>query len=157
MLVRYTARLGTAYATADGAAVACWFPPGHPAPTIRGLIRAGVVTLARELGLRGGLLMLRLERQFDRARMAHVPGPHWYLPLLGVDPTARRRGLSRAVLQPVLACASRDGLPCYLETQDETVLPAYSRLGFSVVGSRRVAGGLQNWELSRAPGAGGNA
>jgi GNAT superfamily N-acetyltransferase len=152
MLVRYTARLGTAYATADGAAVACWFPPGHPTPTAVGMVRAGVVGLVRELGMRGGVLMWRLERQFDRARTAHVPGPHWYLPFLGVDPAARRRGLARAVLQPVIACAARDGLPCYLETQDETVVPAYARLGFPVVGSRRVAGGLRNWELCREPG-----
>ncbi len=157
LLVRYTARLGTAYATADGAAVACWLPPGHPTPTTGGLIRAGVVALVRELGLRGGVLMWRLERQFDRARTGHVPGPHWYLPLLGVHPSARRRGLARAVLQPVLACASRDGLPCYLETQDEANIPTYARLGFSVVGSRRVAGGLMNWELCREPGAGGQA
>ena len=152
MLVRYTAALGAAYATADRAAVACWLPPGHRALTTRGQVHAGVVTLARELGVRGAVLMWRLERQFDRARHGHVPGPHWYLPLLGVDPAARRRGLARAVLRPVLASADRDGLPCYLETQDEANLPVYARLGFAVVGRRRVAGGLRNWELSRASG-----
>ena len=95
--------------------------------------------------------MWRLERQFDRARRGHVPGPHWYLLLLGVDPAARRRGLARAALRPVLDAADRDGLPCYLETQDGANVPAYARLGFAVVGRRRVAGGLWNWELTRRP------
>lgn len=152
MLVRSAVALGTAYATADRAAVACWFPPGHGVLTARELLRAGVLPLVRELGVRGGVLLWRLERQFDRARRLHVPGPHWYLPLLGVDPTARRRGLARAVLAPVLAGADRDGLPCYLETQDEANLPVYVRLGFALVGRRRVAGGLWNWELTRHSG-----
>ena len=153
MLVSYTTRLGTAYATADGAAVACWLPPGHPAPTVPGLIRAGLLQLVRELGPWGGMLLWRLEQQFDRARGGHVPGPHWYLLLLGVNPSARRRGLARAVLRPVITAAARDGHPCYLETQDERVVSAYARMGFSVVGRRRVPGGLVNWELLRAPAA----
>jgi ribosomal protein S18 acetylase RimI-like enzyme len=155
MLVRYAAALGAAYATADRAAVACWLPPGHGTLALPGLVRGGVLRLGWELGVRGGLLLWRLGRQFDRARHGHVPGPHWYLVLLGVDPAARRRGLARAALRPGLAAADRDGLPCYLETQDGAGVPAYARLGFGVVGRRRVAGGLWNWELTRAPGRAG--
>jgi GNAT superfamily N-acetyltransferase len=152
MLVRYTTRLGTAYATADCSAVACWLPPIHPNPAVAGLLRAGLLPLVRELGVLGGMLMWRLDSQFVRARRRHVPGPHWYLTLLGVDPSARRRGLARTVLRPILTAADETGHPCYLETQDETVVPAYGRLGFTVVGHRRVAGVLWNWELRRLPG-----
>ncbi|HYH68177.1 MAG TPA: GNAT family N-acetyltransferase [Urbifossiella sp.] len=155
MLVRYTVAVGTAYATADRSAVACWLPPVHESFSPRGLVRGGVIRLVGELGVRGGLLLWRLSRQFDRARRHHVPGPHWYLVMLGVAPAARRRGLARAVLQPGLAAADRDGLPCYLETQDEATGPFYARLGFRVAGRNRMAGGLWNWELVREPGAQG--
>lgn len=153
MLVRYTAELGTAYATTDGSAVACWLPPGHRTLSPRGLVRDGVLRLVCEVGVRGGVLLWRVSRQFDQARRRHVPGPHWYLVLLGVAPAARRRGLARAALQPGFAAADRDGLPCYLETQDEATVPFYARLGFRVAGRNRMAGGLWNWELIREPGA----
>ncbi|MFO0798230.1 MAG: GNAT family N-acetyltransferase [Gemmataceae bacterium] len=151
MLVRYTAALGTAFASADGAAVACWLPPDHPTLTASGLLRAGVLALAWQLGPAGGVRLLRLDREFDRARRRHVPGPHWYLLLLGVAPHARRRGLARAAIGPGLAAADRAGLPCYLETQDAANVPAYERLGFALVGRRRVPGGLGSWEMSRGP------
>lgn len=153
MLVRYTTAEGTAYATEDRKAVACWLPPGRDALTPWGLIRSGVFPLAWELGLRGGLLLDRLGRQFARLRRVHVPAPHWYLLLLGVEPSVQRRGLARAVLQPGFEAADRARQRCYLETQDKADVPVYTRLGFDLLGHRRVAGGLWNWEMSRPPRA----
>ncbi|HEX4607785.1 MAG TPA: hypothetical protein VH092_06225, partial [Urbifossiella sp.] len=92
MLVRSTVADGTAYATADRTAAACWHAPGRAPLTPWGLVRAGVLPLAWELGLCGGVLLERLGRQFERHRLVHVPGPHWYLLLLGVAPAARGRG-----------------------------------------------------------------
>jgi ribosomal protein S18 acetylase RimI-like enzyme len=151
MLVRYTVASGAAYTTSDRQAVACWLPPDRGTVSPLGLVRSGVLPLAWELGLRGALLLERLGRDFERQRRRHVPGPHWYLILLGVAPIARGRGLARAVLQPVFATADAAGLSCYLETEDAANVAVYTRLGFAVVGSRRVAGGLWNWEMTRAP------
>ncbi len=152
MLVRYAVATGVAHATADRAAVACWLPPGRAAISPLGLLRSGVLSLAWELGLRGTLLLERLGRQFETQRRRHVPGPHWYLMLLGVAPGFRGRGLARAVLQPGFDAADRDRLPCYLETEDAANVAVYTRLGFTVAGHRRVAGGLWNWEMIRRPG-----
>jgi ribosomal protein S18 acetylase RimI-like enzyme len=155
MLVRHAVADGTADATADRAAVACWLPPGRAAPSPLALLRCGVLPLIWELGLSGALLLERLGRQFEHQRRRHVPGPHWYLMLLGVAPAARGRGLARAVLRPGFDAADRDRLPCYLETEDAANVPVYTRLGFALVGRRRVAGGLWNWEMTRAPGRNG--
>lgn len=151
MIAAYCTREGTAYATADRTAVACWLPPGRDRLALPGLIRCGALSLAWELGLRGGILLERLGRRFEALRRGHVPGPHWYLVLLGVHPSARGRGLSRVVLRPVFGVADRDRLPCYLETQDEVDVPIYRRFGFEVAGERRVPGGLRNWEMRRPP------
>lgn len=152
MLVRYSVAAGVAHATADRAAVACWLPPGRGTLSPLALLRSGAPALAWELGLAGTSLLLRLVHQFERLERRHVPAPHWYLILLGVEPAAQRRGLARAVLRPGFDAADRAGLPCYLETQDGADVPVYQRLGFDLVGHRRIAGGLWNWEMRRPAG-----
>jgi GNAT superfamily N-acetyltransferase len=80
-----------------------------------------------------------------------VPGPHWYIPLLGVRPDAQGKGSSRAVLRPVFEAADRDGLPIYLETVPELNVTVYKKLGFELRGNRQLSGGLANWEMVREP------
>jgi RimJ/RimL family protein N-acetyltransferase len=96
-------------------------------------------------------LLARIERELDAARIAHVPGPHWYIPLLGVRPEVQGRGLSRAVLQPVFDGADRDKVPVYLETASEVNVAVYKKLGFELRGHRKLSGDLDNWEMVREP------
>jgi GNAT superfamily N-acetyltransferase len=154
MIVNYIIREGVAYGTADRTVVACWLPPNRGRISWSGLLRSGVLSLGWELGLRGVALLERLGRQIEAIRFSHVPGPHWYLMLLGAHPTVRGRGLTRAVLQPVFEAADRARLPCYLETQDGADVPIHRRLGFALAGGRRLPGGLRNWEMRRDPGEG---
>lgn len=81
-----------------------------------------------------------------------APGPHWYLWGLGVEPTHQDKGVGSALLQPVLREADKDGLPCYLETQNETNLPFYHKHGFAVMSDGVVPkGSLRVWAMVRKP------
>jgi GNAT superfamily N-acetyltransferase len=148
-LFRMAVRCGGAFGTADRAAVACSWPPGSEWPGRWASLRCGGLSLLWRLGVRGSRLLMRLEEGIDAARLRHVPGPHWYVSLLGVQPEAQGQGLSRAVLGPVFAAADRDRLPVYLETMKEANVAIYQRLGFELVGRGELAGGLPNWELRR--------
>jgi ribosomal protein S18 acetylase RimI-like enzyme len=150
MLVRYALRYGRPFATPDRAAVACWLPPGQEWLTYPGLIRAGALTLAWRLGVRGTVRLERLELVFDRLRAADA-GPHWYLNLLGVRPDRKGQGLARAVCRPAFDAADRDRVRCYLETQDAVNVGIYRRLGFEVVAEVEPAPGLRSWTMRRDP------
>jgi GNAT superfamily N-acetyltransferase len=120
-----------------------------------GVAEPVVVTASRglsvlwRLGWRGSRVLSRLEQGFDAARRRHVPGPHCYVPLLGVRPQMQGRGLSRAVFGPVFAAADRARVPVYLETMTEPNVAIYRRLGFDLVGKSELSGGLPNWEMVR--------
>jgi GNAT superfamily N-acetyltransferase len=154
-LFRMAVRAGGAFGTIDRSAVACAWPPGREWPTTWDQFRSGGLSLLWRLGWRASRLLTELERGFDAARRKHVPGPHWYVSLLGVRAEARGRGLSRAVLAPICEAADRDGVPVYLETMDERNVAIYERLGFALVGQSELAGRLPNWELRRDPPRGG--
>jgi len=64
----------------------------------------------------------------------HPSEPHWYLPLIGVDPIEQGRGCGSALLRNGLARCDADRLPAYLESTNPRNVPFYERFGFEVVG-----------------------
>lgn len=150
-LFRSAVRVGGAFGTSDRAAVVCSWPVGSEWPSWWDTFRAGGLALAWNMGGRATRLLRRLESEFDAARKTHVPGPHCYVPLLGVRPEAQGKGLSRAVMRPVFEAADRARVPIYLETVPEANVAIYKKLGFEQVGYRELTGGLPNWEFVRRP------
>lgn len=150
-LFRTAVRAGGAFGTADRAAVACTWPPGSEWPSRWDCVRAGWFGQGWRMGWRASRRLMRLEGQFDAARVTHVSGSHWYVPLVGVRPEAQGKGLSRAVLRPVFEAADRDRVPVYLETATEPNVTIYRKFGFELRGFGELSGRLPNWELAREP------
>ena len=94
---------------------------------------------------------MQFERGFDLSRVKHVPGPHWYVQLLGVRPEMQGKGLSKALFTPMFAAADRHKVPVYLETMREVNVTIYQKLGLELVGKSELPGGLPNWEFVRQP------
>ena len=88
----------------------------------------------------------------EKVHKRAVPGLHWYLWGLGVEPSEQGKGIGGALMEPVLRQAGAEGLPCYLETQNERNLPFYERHGFEVVSDGEVPKhGLRVWAMVRDP------
>jgi ribosomal protein S18 acetylase RimI-like enzyme len=60
----------------------------------------------------------------------HPREPHWYLPLIGVDPACQGRGCGAALMRHALSRCDRDGAPAYLESTNPRNRPLYERHGF---------------------------
>jgi GNAT superfamily N-acetyltransferase len=151
-LFRLALRCDGAFGTTDRAAVVLAWPPGREWPSLWEAFRAGGLGFLWRIGRRGTRFIMRLEKELDAARRAHLADrPHWYVPLLGVRPDSQGKGLSRAVLRPVFDAADRARVPVYLETVPESNVAIYRRLGFELVGNRMLSSGLSNWELLREP------
>jgi ribosomal protein S18 acetylase RimI-like enzyme len=65
----------------------------------------------------------------------HPSEPHWYLPLIGVDPARQSRGHGAALMRQALADCDRDGLAAYLESTNPKNVPLYERHGFELLGT----------------------
>lgn len=135
-------------ATVDGRprGYAGWLPPGTlPRSTGRELgvaLRALPVVVRGRHTLGGARLLAETERR-------HPRGEHWYLQLLGVDPTMQGRGCGAALIEPGLAAADADGLFCYLETQKESNLAWYARFDFEVSDTISLTGIPPVWCMTR--------
>lgn len=117
---------------------------------------------ARPDALRGVWLTLRMigslrtstvrGRRLNSAVLrAHLREPHWYLALLGTEPSHQGRGIGSALLAPTLSRCDREGLPAYLESSKQANIPFYERHGFEVVGEIQVPDGPCVWPMLRRP------
>jgi ribosomal protein S18 acetylase RimI-like enzyme len=81
----------------------------------------------------------------------HPDEPHWYLPLIGVEPNAQGRGLGAALLRHALERFDREGALAYLESSNPRNIPLYERHGFEIVGEIRVGAAPVMTPMLRRP------
>ena len=119
--------LGSAYCTDAHAGVALWLPPGvHPDEDRLGeLVETTVSASIRH----------EVFSVFEQMAKYHPTGPHWYLPLIGVDLAHQGNGLGDALMTYALQHCDRDHVPAYLESTNPRNITLYRRHGFEVLGT----------------------
>ena len=154
-LLTYALRYGVSHTTSDLAGVAIWLGPGNTRLTLWRTLRTGLALPRALTGFdrTARETFLSVMNSMETEHRERMPGPHWYLWTLGVHPERRRRGIGERLLQPVLALADRDGLPCYLETTTEQNAAVYQKSGFETRATPSVLDGrLPVWLMIREPG-----
>jgi ribosomal protein S18 acetylase RimI-like enzyme len=125
ILVRYSFLYGKIYTTSTLDGVACWLPPGETTPSFTRLVRIGIRSAPFQLGWTGFRRYSAAENYCGEVHKRIMPGAHWYLWGLGVKPSRQGQGIGGMLIQPVLAQADADRLPCYLETMNARNVPFY--------------------------------
>lgn len=118
---------GSAYCSDDYAGVALWLPPG---------IEADMDPLVQLV--QSTFPASQLEHAFaifEEMGKYHPDEPHWYLPLIGVDPVHQGKGHGDALMAHALACIDQDRAPAYLESSNPRNISLYLRHGFEPLGT----------------------
>lgn len=117
---------GGAHIIGDHAGTALWLPPGvEPDDAALGALMR--MTASPESMSDGAQLMQQMASYHPRE-------PHWYLPLIGIDPKHQGQGLGGALLDHALSICDRDGALAYLESSNPRNVPLYQRYGFEIMG-----------------------
>jgi ribosomal protein S18 acetylase RimI-like enzyme len=117
---------GSAHAADAYAGAALWLPPGiAPDEEAMGAIMEETIPDDRKEELFGFL---------EKMGEFHITEPHWYLPLIGVEPALQGNGYGSALLRHALAVCDEDGKPAYLESSNPRNVPLYERHGFETIG-----------------------
>ena len=136
---------GAGYYAEGFAGAALWLPPDVPPreeevgelfqQTISGHRQREVFSLMEQMG------------------GYHPAEPHWYLPLIGVDPARQNRGHGSALMAHALAPCDRDGRLAYLESTNPRNITLYQRHGFEVMGTVQVGSSPPVVPMLRRPRA----
>jgi len=124
-------------------AAALWLPPGiHPDEEAMGKLIRSTVLESDQANV------FALFQEMDRY---HPAEPHWYLPMIGVDPAQQRKGYGSALLQHALARCDRENKFAYLESTSPRSVQLYQRHGFELLGTIQVGTSPQLFPMLRKP------
>ena len=119
-----------AFTTDNYRGAALWLPPGisPDEETLDGLVRSTVADSIRK----------DVIAVMEQMAAYHPEEPHWYLPLIGVDPAHQGNGLGEALMTYALQQCDREHMPAYLESTNPRNISLYQRHGFEALGTIQV-------------------
>lgn len=139
---------GVEVARGDGVgAAALWDPPGRwkQSQLEQLLMMPGFLRAMGRQTRRG-------QQVADLMKGHHPEEPHWYLAVIGSDPTVRGTGFGSALLRSRLDRCDAEHAPAYLESSNPDNIGYYQRFGFDVTGEIQLPdGGPKMWPMWRQP------
>ena len=139
---------GAEVATAESGigAAALWDPPGrwhHSSREQVAMLPAVIRAFRGHLGAGRALT--------EAMQAVHPEEPHWYLAIIGSDPTVRGSGCGHALMRSRLDRCDAEHAPAYLESSNPDNIPYYNRFGFEVTGEIVMPDGPTLWPMWRQP------
>ncbi|HWA17075.1 MAG TPA: GNAT family N-acetyltransferase [Gemmatimonadales bacterium] len=133
----------TAFCAMDYQGAALWLPPGiqYHESAVEAVLRNSVHPALRDD-------LFTVLEQMDRF---HPEEPHWYLPLIGVEPAYQGRGFGSLLLQHVLERCDSEGHMACLEATSLRNIPLYQRHGFEMAGTIQVGSSPPIIPMVRTP------
>lgn len=127
-------------------------PPYEAGVSMWNMLLLGMGSLPFKLGMGASW---RLYSLIDLSEKNHQQvmqdQKHWSLYTIGVMPELQRHGIGTSLLQPVLAIADSDQLPCYLDTPNEGSISFFKKNGFEVVREVKPDNAPKFWCMVRKP------
>lgn len=154
-LFKYGVLYGEVYATPNFEGAALWLIPDKVHMTFIGMMRASRFKFPIKIGLKNLSRLMKSDKFTSETHDRLVKSRHWYLFFLGVDTVHQGKGFASVLLRPMLSRIDNDGLPIYLETQDEKTVPLYEHFGFKVIEKANITGlDVTSWAMLRENGKG---
>ncbi|MGO8939273.1 MAG: GNAT family N-acetyltransferase [Mycobacterium sp.] len=128
-------------------AAAVWDPPNEWQET-RWAQLAMTPTFIRVFGARS----MRGRAVQELMKRVHPEEPHWYLGVIGSDPSLRGKGFGQVLMRSRLDRVDAEHAPAYLESTKHQNLAYYQRFGFEITDEIVLPeGGPTMWPMWRAP------
>lgn len=133
----------TAYYIGGYIGAALWFPPGVELDA-----EPLIALFQHSIAEQNQAALFAILEQMGHY---HPTQPHWYLSILGVEPTQQSKGYGSALMQHVLMECDRTRLPAYLESSKHSNIPFYERHGFELLGTIQAGSSPPLFPMFRHP------
>jgi GNAT superfamily N-acetyltransferase len=154
--LRYGVRYGEVWVAlsprrvVQGAAI--WWAPEYVDPDDERSEQSGLADGLLVVGPTAWSRLVELSTHMAELHHHAMQEPHWYLAVIGVEPSAQGQGIAGKLLQPMLDRLDAAKMPAYLETGLPRNVAYYPRFGFGVAGQFTLTStGTTFWGMRRDP------
>jgi len=150
-MIRDGIRNGEVYTTSSKLeGVSIWLTSEKARMTIWRVLRGGGISLFLKVGRKSVFKMIRVYNYIYSMHDRLAPFRYWYLSLIGVDPDHQGKGYGGILLKSMFSRIDKEGLPCYLDANDEKNVSIYKHYGFKVIKQYRIPRtNYDNWAMLR--------
>jgi GNAT superfamily N-acetyltransferase len=145
----FVPRGGSEVASRDGvvSAATLWDPPGQrKGSRLEELMMTPLMLWAFRSRVAASVQVMELMEKH------HPEEPHWYLMLIGSDPSVRGGGFGQALMRSRLDRCDAERVPAYLENSNPRNESYYLRFGFEITAEIQLPdGGPSMWPMWREP------
>lgn len=111
-------------------------------------IRSGFMGLMFKFDKDEGKRFTEYGKEIEKKMKGILDQDHWFLFILGIDPSYQKQGFGKKLLEPMLDRIDSEKLPLMLDTNKKNNLGYYNRYGFEVRKEYHVLEN-QHWGLVR--------
>lgn len=135
--------LNTVWQVGGFRAASLWLPPGagHSEVLLESLIANTVNARIRA----------EVHRAFAESRRFRPSEAHWYLPMIGTDPSVRGLGFGSLLIRHALNRCETESVPTHLETSNPRAVAFYRRFGFRTLGIAQIGSSPAVFSMRRYP------
>ncbi len=133
LFLRYATHFGEVYATSRALeGVIMWIPSEHAVMTPEKMAHSGCLGVTQKIGEAFFETWAELFEHLENKHREVAPFKHYYLAGMAVQPESQGQGYCGALMRPMIQRFDEQGIPCYLETQNEKNVGLYEHFGFEV-------------------------
>ena len=140
-ILHYCQSYGEVYATSPNMeGVAAWLSSDNVQLPVGKVLRSVPLSVMFRVTTGGWKKMRDCGEHFDAVHQRLIPYRHHFLQMIGVRPEYQGKGYGSKLIRPVLDRIDKEGLACYLETQDDIDVPLYEHYGFKIIDESIIPG-----------------
>lgn len=128
--------------------VSIWYKPSGLRFGVNGLIKAGLFRTIYFLNLKSFLRLKKLGDAKKENRGLILDREYYFLDVIGVNPTYKKKGYAKLLIDTMIEKMDSEGASCFLETSNANNLNYYRKYGFVPLGKYNY-NGLESYCMIR--------
>ena len=151
-VIKYGLKYGLVIMTSGMEGISVWLPPEKTVITTWKAIKSGAFSLVLKIKSKTLNLQRKIDNYMEDMHKRLVPDPHWFLPVIGVEPEYQGLGHGKNMLSFMINHIEEERLPIYLETNSTKNVQFYNKFDFFVLHKEKIPYiGLKQWFMLRNP------
>ena len=131
--IKYCMKHGVVLSTSNLKGISLWYPPKNVFISIWKSIKSGSLSLIFKIKWKNLHILRKNDDFVEDLHRKLVPGTHWYLSTIGIEPKHQCKGIGSRMLSFMIKYIAKEHKTIFLVTNSERNVKLYKCFGFRIL------------------------